>query len=275
MKQNRPNELDLQDINKAIENCDMSRIDEELKLLESQSPFPQEEVDSTLFAKDIIKKSKGRKSGMKKAYKMVAGLALAMIIGVTGVYASGLYKSFSFYKEDKTITVKSTGELTQEEALEMAVEAEKDLEQTPAEERVNTSEKLSYYSIAEAEKNLGIPIAVPTALPEAFEMDESVYVEKANRQTNIYVTFKNGEKLFGITILADDVTEDMTSITITDSVYENSFKSNGRDFNLFTEDGGLIATTDFGAVQYALISMGLTEDELKAIVDSVDLTVYE
>lgn len=272
----------LDDLNKAIDDNDMSKIEMHLEQLSADQPFPHEIEDSQLFARRIIRQNqKGydrmKKSSISRWSKVAVCLLLVFALGATAGYAAGYYKSYKFYSEQYTIDVRTTGELSEEEARGMAKEAEANFEDPGDNVTIIEPERLTFASIEEAEEKLDITIAKPTVIPEGYVMEEEIYVEKtSDTDFNAYVSYVNEkEDYLGITIIKMSLEDGSTHVTLTDTVFEDTFSSNGIPFTLMKEDEGLIAAADFGDIQYAIVSFGLSEKDLKEVVNSIDLSIYK
>jgi hypothetical protein len=271
-------------LDEAIDNMDISEIEKQIDILSANNPFPYPIEDSKLFAKRIIKQNKEGYDTMKKNHKKFAAIAASLIltitIGVTAAYATGLFKEFNFFNKNTTVKIKTTQDMSDDEAQKMAQEAS-DSYNNPKDPQKETKQvdTQSFPSIEKVKEALGIDIVLPAYIPEDFEMDKDIKVQSPfDKNFNIYTTYKskeNTERLLGITIISENLPEDSTHITVTDAVYQDTYTTpTGTQYTLFNEDKGVIASIEIDNIQYALVFMGLSEDEMHKVIDSVDLSTY-
>lgn len=272
-------------LDKAIDNMDISEIEKQLAILSDDKPLPYPIEDSKLFAKRIIKQNKKGYDTMKNDHKkfgtIVASLVLTITIGVTAAYATGLFKEFNFFNKDTTVNIKTNQDMSDEEAKKIAQEAS-DAYNNPQDTHEDTRQvdTQCFSSVEKVKEALGIDIVLPAYIPEDFEMDKDIKVQSPfDKNFNIYTTYtskENTERLLGITIIAENLPEDSTHITVTDAVYKDIYTTpTGTQYTLFNEDGGVIASIEVDNIQYALVFMGLNEEEMHKIIDSVDLNTYK
>ncbi|MCM1992225.1 hypothetical protein [Oceanirhabdus seepicola] len=287
MKDNFKKTPEFQSINskldKAIDNMDVTEIERQLAKLSEGEGLPFEIEDSKIFAKRIIKQSKKGRMSMRKNIKkfgtVAACLVLTITIGVTAAYATGLFKNFKFYNEKTTVEIRTNQNISEEDAERLAKEAEEDYNSPSTEgTSVNATEKI-FSSIEEVEESIGIKIIIPSDIPVDFQMEKDIKVyDSFNNNYNIYLTYVSKEKenrLMGVTIITQDQSEDSTVVTVTDAVYKAEYKTPaGTKYSILKEDEGIIATTDTNNLQYALIFMGVSEEEMHKVIDSVDLSGY-
>jgi hypothetical protein len=271
-------------LDQAIDDMDITQIDLQLEKLSDIDPFPYQIEDSSLFAKKIIRQNKKGNAIMKKTYKkwgtLTASLLLTAIVGVSGAYAAGLLDQFTFFNKDKTIVVKSNQPLTSEEAKELADDAAfaydqpKDLENyaSPVEEKAFTS-------VAEIKESFGIDIVFPDYIPSDFQLDPEIYTQTlSDNNFQIYTTFTStqGEtRRFGLSLLYNKLSEESTSITVTDVVYKDDYQTPaGTHYTLFDDEGGVIAQTEIGDLEYVLVFLGFEKEEMYQVIDSTNLEAY-
>lgn len=263
----------LDSLDKAIDHMDMSQIDKELEELSADQPFSYSPVDSELFARSIIKKhGKGngtmKKNKMTRWMKIAACFALITIVSVTAVYASGFIKSYWFHNETSTVQVRSSRELNNKEAEDLA----NDMIENNGNhnEIIIEAEDLVFNSIQEAEEKLNIQIALPTQIPTGFEMKKISSNFYTQKHFNLYVTYEKGEQYLGISLLKNVLDEGQSVVTMTDATYKDKFTLGEREFRVMDEDGGLIIATEFKDLQYALIGYGLELEEMKAMLETIE-----
>lgn len=274
----------LDQINHAIDEKNMNEVEKQLALISERSPLPFTVEDSQLFAKRIIYYKKKGSNEMKKRSRKIAALAasfaLVLCMGIT-VYASGLYKEFTFFNKDTTVIIKSDQDMSEEEAKELASEAAEAYNQ-PVDEAaiVVPVEEQSYTDLAAIKEAFGIDVIVPAYLPKEFVMDSEIYTQAVpGSSTNVYVSYTSQldpETRFGITVIKSDLPEDSTSITVVDSVYKDTYTTpSGTKYTLLTEEAAIIAQTEINDIQYALIFVGVSEEEMHKVIDSADLESYK
>jgi len=287
MKENFKKTPKVQSINskldEAIDNMDMPKIERELAKLSEGMAIPYEIEDSKIFARRIIKQNKkgheSMRNNIKKIGTVAACLVLTITIGVTAAYATGLFKNFKFYNEKTTVEIRTNQNISEEEAERLAKEAEEDYNSPSTEgTSVNATEKI-FSSIEEVEESIGIKIILPSDIPVDFQMEKDIKVyDSFNNNYNIYLTYVSKEKenrLLGVTIITQEQPEDSTIVTVTDLVYKEEYKTpGGIKYSILNEDEGIIATTDTNNLQYALIFMGVNEEEMHRVINSADLSGY-
>lgn len=268
-------------LNQAIDEMTVDTIEE---YLEKLPDLNEQKEDGKLFAKKIIKEYKKGNENMKKTYKnsgiLVASIILTITIGVTGAYAAGLIKKFTFFNQNTTVTIRTNENLSQSEAKEMADQAAKDYNnpsslQAPSLEVIEKT----FTSLDEVKKSFNIDVVLPDYIPADFVMSNEIHTQTIPDNTcQIYTTFTsntNQERLFGITVIKDESSLDTTRISVTDSVYKSKYTApSGVHYTLFEEDGGIIAQTEIDDVQYGLVFMNVDKKEIYKVIDSTDLTTY-
>lgn len=276
-------------LNKAIDTNNVDEIKKQLEKLEEIEALTNRMGDSTLLAKRIIKENKKgnetMKNNSKKLGTMIASLSLAVLIGGGTIYATGLYKNFTYFGEETTSTVKSACPgITEEEMESMAKEASETYGITLDEgTTVVTPEEYTFASIEEVKEALDIEIAIPNAVPKDFVLDEEIYVESMKdeafgKRESIYLTYSSEldeNRRLGVSIFNEQLGEETTVVTTTDSVYKEEYTNAfGDEYKILEEDGGIIATTTVGNIEYAIIFLGVEEEEMHQIIDSTDLSIY-
>ncbi|MCT4507757.1 MAG: hypothetical protein N4A48_03215 [Tepidibacter sp.] len=285
MKENSKTNSKYKDINskldEAIDSMDMFEIEVQLEKLSNKEEFPYEIEDSKFFAKRIIKQSKKGNGSMRRNVKKSGILVacLVLTIGVTVAYGTGLFKNFKFYNEKTTVEIRTNQNISEEEAERIAKEAEDDYNSPSTEDTTEKDTKKIFSSIKEVEETIGMQITLPSYIPEDFQMEKDIMVYNTRGDNhNIYITYMSSEKedrLLGITTITRNQPEDSTIITVTDAVHKNDYKTpSGTKYSILEEDEAIIATTDISNVQYALIFMGVNEEEMHKVINSTDLSGY-
>ncbi len=266
----------------AIDDMDMLQIEKQLTKLSDKELDHFSIEDSKLFAKRIIKKNKKGFDVMIKKYKkagaLVASVSLILMIGVSVCYATGFYKEFKFFNKNNTVEIRTNQNISKEEAKQLADEASEAYENQISEGATIAIPMKSFASIKEVKETLGIDIVLPSYIPTDFEMNSQIETQTYNDSYNIYTTFQskdNEERLLGITVISDSLPEDSTEITVTDSVFRDTYTTPaGTEYTILEEDGGIIAMAEINNIQYALVFMGLSQEEMNKVINSVDLSKY-
>ncbi|WP_129600656.1 hypothetical protein [Anaerophilus nitritogenes] len=268
-------------LDEAIDNMDMVEIERQLEKLSKQRPLPYEIEDSKMFAKRIIKQNKKGNGIMKKGIRKSGILAacLVLTIGVTAAYGTDLFKNFKFYNKDTTVEIRTNQNISDKEAERLAKEA-KDNYNSPDKKGIITEAKtMTFSNIKEVEKALGVKVILPSYIPEDFKMEKDIMVQESfNNNHNIYITYKSKDqenRLFGVTIITQDMLEDSTVVTVTDSVHKDDYKTpSGTKYSILEEGEGIIANTDIDNINYGLVFMGVDEKEMHKVINSADLSGY-
>lgn len=273
-------------LDNAIDTMDIVEIEKQLSRLED---LVVEIEDSKFFAKKIINTNQKGNHFMKKNYKklgtVVASVALAVVLGSGTIYATGIYKTFEFFNEETTTIVKTKHtRIEDKEAARLAKEASEAYDE-PHKTGGNVMEvqEKTFGSIQEVQEELNIDIVIPKYIPEGVQQEDTINVETTaheavGRTDRVYTTYRsiNGEeKCFGITVIKEEMKEDVTSIVTTDAVYKDRYTNEyGDEYLLFNEDGGIIAQTTIKNIEYVLVFMGIDETEVYKTIDSTDLGIY-
>jgi|GEM_PF-5924467 len=266
-------------IDKAIEKMDMEEIDRQLRFLEIEKPLPCDIEESELFARRIIKEGKkGEHKVQNKSRRMGIMIAVVMMVltlGVTMVFGAG-YLKFDFFNHDTTVQIKTSENLTVEEAEALATEASEEYNNNVIDDAiVLETTKTNYNSIEELENDLEVKVVIPKYIPEGFVFDGNIMVQLSDISKNIYITYINGEeKMIGITMVVEEEIEG-TTVSVTDAVYKDSFKTeSGTEYMILDEDGAKIATTEVGNLSYAIVTIGVSDEVIQKILESIDFDDY-
>ncbi|WP_053955436.1 hypothetical protein [Inediibacterium massiliense] len=268
-------------LDEAIDHMDTIEIERQLERLSKEKPMPYEIEDSKIFAKRIIKQNKKGHGIMKKSIKKSGILAacLVLTIGVTAAYGTDLFKNFKFYNKDTTVEIRTNANISDKEAERLAKEAKDHYNSPDKQGTIQEAKTTTFSSIKEVEKALGVKVILPSYIPKDFQMEKDIIAQEfLNNNHNIYITYKSKDqenRLFGVTIITQDMPEDSTVVTVTDSVHKEDYKTpDGRKYSILEEGEGIIANTDIDNVNYNLIFMGVSEKEMHKVINSADLSGY-
>jgi hypothetical protein len=187
--------------------------------------------------------------------------------------------------------VRTTDNLTEEEAKDMAAAANEDREPPiPGVNVLSPEEYLFFESVEEAESGLDMEIVMPAALPamnlDGIDGDRMSFGDGVESRTAWLTYSDDAGRQFGITV-ERNVAPPGTPVThITEhDMDEGSLGSytskSGVEYTTLTESNpddssetAVIATVMIGEYEYALVFVGFDEAERHAILDSADLSVY-
>ncbi|MEM1485196.1 hypothetical protein V6615_09990 [Oscillospiraceae bacterium PP1C4] len=281
----------LRQLDAAIDGMDQDGIDRSLARLTALESHTIEAEDAKLFAARIKKLDRERKHSMKnkKTMRTVLVAAAIMVVASVGVYASGVLNNFTFADGDRITNVRTTESITETEAKELADNA-KSAETAPSEQaREAESKEFTFDTVEEAEKKLDTKIVIPAKMPElALKSVSGQTIRWGDdmESRTVYAIYGDPEsKAVGITVDKRIVKpgSEFTSISTSDmdknSIGEYKSKS-GKVYTLHSEsdDSGKrtarIAKITAGSYEYALIFVGVEENEMHKIIDSADLSVY-
>jgi len=272
-------EQDFEEINKLIDANEIDELEAALDQFMKQNEFPYELEESKVFAKRIIKRRRKEQYVMKKSL-VTASIIGICLIGTTITYASGLFKKFTFLTEKGTAIVKTTENLTEEQAEQM-VDRLINLPEDSG-EQVETIEPVEnrYTSIEEAEKDLDFPLILPSNIPEQFKEEKEVMVliNPIMEKTYVYVIFKadteETNSILKIDIIKETVSEG-TSISVRQTPGEIYTTKDHIEYEITREqETCLKATTYVGAYEYGIFTNGIEEAVFYDIIDSVDVSAY-
>lgn len=272
-------------LDQAIEKMDMSEIENILEKLEANEPVSSCIEDSKLFAKRIIKRETKRSDSMNKNYKKIASLLVG--IGILGggitAYATGVLNHFTFFNKDNTQIVSSDQNLTKQEAKKLAKEAHESFDDDTQKLKAEQSTQV-FHTLKDVKKSIDVTIVIPSFIPNDFVMDNDITANTTTFREDgvqhvVYTTYSsqgNENRRFGITVSQEKWNTSHTSITQTDAVYSDTYTTKlGDTFTLFKEDEGVIAQILFNDTEYSLVFLGVDEEEIHQILDSVDLSIYK
>lgn len=285
MKENSKSTPEIQSINSkiddAIDKMDVEEVERQLAKLSEERPLSHVIEDSKVFAKRIIKQNRKGVNNMRRSMNksVILVACLVLTIGATVVYGSDLFKKFMFYNQKTTVEIRTNQNISQGEAERLAKDAEDDYNSPSSQGTTEKAVERTFSSIEEVEKATGIKIILPSYIPEDFQIEKDISVYNTlNNNYNIYINYRSKEKedrLLGVTIITQDLSEDSTVVTITDAVHKDEYKTpSGTNYSILKEDEGTIATTDINNIKYAIIFMGVNEEEMNRVINSVDLSSY-
>lgn len=274
----------------AVKRMDADAANEALEQLEkalAMAPIAAE--DTALFAARIRKMQQERDLKMKKPSQisrmLLAGVAAAIVLSV-GVYASGVWKTFTFMQGNRYVTVGTEDDsLTESQAKELA--GDRDTYLTPS-EREAAGESVyvapapdSFATLADAEKALEMRVALPAKLDGLTA--GQVSGQALDFGSHIWAAYAGAGKYMEVSV---DKTEPQDSgATVAEMEVDAGSAGNYRTksgdvFTTLTESDEAsgktahIAVISLGSYEYALVFDGFTEPERQAILDSVDLSIY-
>ncbi|WP_432406363.1 hypothetical protein [Wukongibacter sp. M2B1] len=285
MKENSKSTPEIQSINSkiddAIDKMDVEEVERQLAKLSEERPLSHVIEDSKVFAKRIIKQNRKGVNNMRRSMNksVILVACLVLTIGATVVYGSDLFKKFMFYNQKTTVEIRTNQNISQGEAERLAKDAEDDYNSPSSQGTTEKAVERTFSSIEEVEEATGIKIILPSYIPEDFQIEKDISVYNTlNNNYNIYINYRSKEKenrLLGVTIITQDLLEDSTVVTVTDAVHKDEYKTpSGTNYSILKEDEGTIATTDINNIKYAIIFMGVNEEEMNRVINSVDLSSY-
>jgi len=271
-------------IDKAIDEGNIQKIQELLDELPTVGEKDIKLENPIEFANRIrIIKNKEEKTMKKKFSKITLIAASLAVIGAVSV-SGAMFYNYSFQKGDTFYTVTSDKELNKDEVENMAENIEKAKKETQPNES-NTAKYIDFDSIEEAEKQLNMDIILPEKMPD-LELEEikasQMYVSENSGRTSVWLTYGDvNSKLFGITIIKDDIADEDVTIISGAEVDEGSMGSytskKGYKFTTLKESDeegkrtADIATIKKGNYEYSLVFFGFEKDEMESIIDSLSL----
>lgn len=270
-------------LERAIDEMNLEQATSLLDQLDEMEPDAILPEDPKLFAARMQalhdeKEKPMRQYNAKRILILAACIAAALSLGV---YASGVWRSFSFASGDAYVTVTTDDQsMTEQKAKELAGQTR---EAAPQEgDKVIRLTEEEFASIEEASEALALPVALP-AIPEGYEL-QAVSGADFGFQKLMHITYADGEKRLGITLQQRFPSPDGGAEISFREMEEGSMgryqSAAGYEFTTLREGDGNgrfaeIFTVPLGDYEYSLVFFGLSEQELHAVVDSADLSVYE
>ncbi len=277
----------LNDIDAAIDEMNEEKINMGLDALRAMEEDPLSVEDPGLFAARIIALERSGKNMIrhKKYFKPVLAAAMIAAMALTA-YAATTMNLFSFGKGDRYVTVRTTNEMSEDEANTFADQNLQPGDQAGATLQADT-EEYSFDTVAEAAQKLDMVIPIPSAMPEM--QLESVHASvtsfgEASESRMVWTQYSDDEgRMFGLTVGREVLGGDDTTFTASDMDPGSlgSYKSSsGVEFATLTEsndDGSMtahIATVMIGEYEYSMVFVGFDQGQREAIIDSADLSAY-
>lgn len=287
----------LKEMEKAIDDMDMAAFDRGLDMLSSLETQNIVAEEPRIFSarvqklcqEDIQMESKPSWSRKKTRFIAVIAVASALLMGAS-VYAANNLNLFSFLSDDKYVTIRTTEDITEDEAK---ARAESDDTAPSAPENAVTPEQTEYQfeSVEQARETMDMEIPFPADLPAMrFESGQGLSLAldtDGSEKRMVWLTYADDQqRMFGITVSRALFKPGVPHSSITTSDADPSsmgtyHSKSGFAYNTITEsdDSGEktahIATTMIGEYDYALVFVGFEQAEREAIIDSVDLSGYQ
>lgn len=279
----------LRELDMAIDSMTLDEINQSMEELSATDPHTIAAEDATHFAARIQKLNKEHihMNTSKKTATIAIIAAVITALGVT-TYATGMWNVFSFASGDKFVNVRTTEQLTEQEAKALASDSTTDNSEVPEGALTPETEKFTFDSVEQASQQLDMKIPMPSAMPKMALQDataEAVVYGDHGQSKTAWLNYSDEQgRLMGITVSREIVAKggSLTGVTTTDMDKGSigSYKSkSGIPFTLFTESDesgqrtAHIATTMQGEYTYSLVFFGFDESQRQAIIDSVDLSV--
>lgn len=268
-------------LDRAVESGNVKKINEILNSISADEP----ELSSKAFAKEIRAKCSKEVNKMKLNYKIMIAVATIASITCVSVGAATLLKTYSFNKDGKYISITSNSDLSAEEAEKIA-EAEGDYTHKP--DKTNVVENEQFSTISEAEKKYDMEVILPEKLPnlEITGVEgQEMFITDKSKDSTIWLSYGDyNKKAFALTVTKNSFNdEDITSVSSSDAVKDgDAFVSEKgyifdvlKDSNEESGKSANIYTTTIGCYEYSMVFTGFDSNEIKEIVDSVDLENYK
>ena len=268
MKKNKNNLVDLRiKLDNAI---DLGNMEEVYALLNEISDFDKDFIepdDVYEFAKSVRLKDKKGGNIMKRKFNfkrtVVIAAAIVAVVGI-GVSGSALFKQYNFSDGDKFYTLSADQNVDKEvlDEIEKNIKDGKTIIPPESNDKesgasVKKAEIESFSSIEEAEKHFSMKVSTPNVMPD-LEL-----------------------KSFGITVKKSDLEPENYILSSTDmdkGSHDEYVSQKGYKFDKFNESNDTkektanIYTTLKDNYQYSFVFYNFSENEIKEIVDSFDLS---
>lgn len=274
-------------LNRAIEKGDVEEITE----LVDSLPSAVSEISPDDFIKKIKYGTLKEENTMKKklSFKAVVIAAAAAAITCVSVGAAvQVYKTHTYGIDGSFMSVSSKTALSDEDAKALAEEALKDFEEAKKNGTAVTNDDIQTFdSVEEAERAAEFSAVLPGIMPDlAFEKVsiQKIYHTQDDLATTMWLEYGNIEdRAIDITITKNDFAdEDYINVSRGDgyATGEKYVSEKGYSFDVLldtNEEKGIVASTyvtNVGAYEYAVVTLGFDDSEVKEIIDSVDLSAY-
>lgn len=281
----------LNKIDAAIDAGDMDSINaglDELSAMESLTVHPE---NAKHFAARLQKMNKEKNSMMRlnRPVRIAIVAAAVMLMGLT-VYAATALNLFNFQQGNKFVTMRTTENMTEQEAKEYVGEnVDASVPDGAIISRPDTQE-FTFDTVEQAQETLGMKIAMPSALPDMKleSADGTIARFGDDKETRtLWLNYSDEQgRIFGITAIRE-VIKPGTAVTgytlhdIDDGSLGKYKSKSGTEYTVLTESDETgektahIATVMIGEYEYALVFFGFEEGERQEIIDSTDLSIYK
>lgn len=240
-----------------------------------------------LSLEDLITKCESEENSMKKrvSSKVLILAASIAVIAAVSVGAATILKQYNFSHNDNYVTVTSNGDLSKDEAKELADDA---LADNTLPNDNNVVKPDNFKNITEAEKKYDMQVILPKKMPElnlSEVQGSQMYIDSNNMESTIWATYGDvNKKAFGMTVVKYDYKDnDVTSTLKTDA--QSSGESFTSDYGYIfdelkesdesSERTAQIYSTTVGNYNYSMVFMGFDNREIKDIVNSTNLDDYK
>lgn len=280
----------LNKIDAAIDAGDLDEINarlDELSAMESLTIRPE---NAKLFAARLQKLNKEKNAMIRpnRPIRIAIVAAAVMLMGLT-VYAATALNLFNFQQGNKFVTMRTTENMTEQEAKKFAGEnVDSSVPDGATILRPDTKD-FAFETVEQAQEMLDMKIAMPSDLPdmelESADGTIASFGDDTEKRT-LWLNYSDKRgRMFGITTVREVIKPGaaVTGYTIHDiddgSLGKYKSKS-GIEYIILTESDETgektahIATVMIGEYEYALVFFGFEEDERHEIIDSVDLSIY-
>ncbi len=295
MKKNKNNLVDLRiKLDNAI---DLGNMEEVYALLNEISDFDKDFIepdDVYEFAKSVRLKDKKGGNIMKRKFNfkrtVVIAAAIVAVVGI-GVSGSALFKQYNFSDGDKFYTLSADQNVDKEvlDEIEKNIKDGKTIIPPESNDKesgasVKKAEIESFSSIEEAEKHFSMKVSTPNVMPDlelkSVTGTKTDFGEKG--LSEIWAVYGDiNEKCFGITVKKSDLEPENYILSSTDmdkGSHDEYVSQKGYKFDKFNESNDTkektanIYTTLKDNYQYSFVFYNFSENEIKEIVDSFDLS---
>ena len=280
----------LKKINMAIDAMDESQIVEGLSALDRMERSPIKAEDPKQFAANILTLKKEQPAMKKHTRKIRIAIAAAAVLVLSiSVYAATILNIFGFQQDDRYVTMRTTKQMTEEEAKEFV--AEDQSVSVPEEAMMEAdSQEFSFGSLQQAEEEMDMIVPAPDIVTEMnFDSADGSIMNYGDdmESRSLWLNYSDEkERMLGITVVREIIKEG-SSVTgyKTNDMDEGSLGSyqskSGIAYTMLTESDesgeqtAHIALAMVGEYEYALVFVGFEESQMHEIIDSVDLSAYK
>ncbi len=221
----------------------------------------------------------------KVSKRMMIAVAAVCAVTCVSVGAATMFKQFTFNENGKFVSITSNSDISKEDAEEIAKNAAAD-KTVPNENNTVKNEK--FKTIAEAEKAYDMKVVLPQSAPKLDLKDvegNMYYIGENSSSATVWATYGDIDKqVYGLTVTKKNyVDKDVTDTLVTDAEHtgENFVSDKGYTFDILNEvdeeTGRSVNTyvTYVGNYEYVVYFMNFDTDEIKDVVNSIDLGEYK